>query len=140
MLSEILPHLISPKSTFCKIFTLIKYTNSSLFSSHAFPKVSVRYFIYKKVLRFKKINAIEIEVGNVGIGKNRISIIECVRIKQIFNFSQINFLQKFYSNQVYKHSLFSSHAFPKVSVRYFIYKKSSQVQKNKCNIPRNRGP
>ena len=28
MLSEILPHLISPnKSTFCKIFTQIKYTN-----------------------------------------------------------------------------------------------------------------
>ena len=39
----------------------------------------------KKVLKFKKINAIEIEVGNVGIGKNRISIIECMRIKQLNN-------------------------------------------------------
>ena len=57
-----------------------------------------------------------------------------VRNFSTFNFSEINILQNFYSNQVYNHSLFSSHAFPEVSVRYFIYKKSSQVQKNKCNI------
>ena len=49
--------------------------NHSLFSSHAFPKFSVRYFIYKKSFQVKKINAInrEIEVGNVGIGKHGIS-------------------------------------------------------------------
>ena len=53
--------IIFPKSTFCKTHTNWVYKHS-LFSSHA---------IYKKVLRFKKINAInrKIEVGNVGIGK-----------------------------------------------------------------------
>ena len=52
-----------------------------------------------------------------------------VRNSSIFYFSEINFLKNFYSNQVYKHSLFSSHAIPKFSVRYFIYKKSSQGKK-----------
>ena len=54
--SEILPHLISPKSTFCKIFSSI-------------------FYLQKKFSGLKKINAMnrEIEIGNVGIGKNRIS-------------------------------------------------------------------
>ena len=47
--SEIFPHLISPKSTFSNQI----YKHSS-FSSHAFPKFSVRYFIYKKSSGSKK--------------------------------------------------------------------------------------
>ena len=75
MLSEILPHLISPKSTFCKIFTQIKYTNIVYSLLMNFLNFEFDILFTKKVLRFKKINAInrEIEVGNVGIGKNRIS-------------------------------------------------------------------
>ena len=75
MLSEILPHLISPKSTFCKIFTQIKYTNIVYSLLMNFLKFQFDSLFTKKVLRFKKINTInrEIEVGNVGIGKNRIS-------------------------------------------------------------------
>ena len=49
IMSEICPHLISLKSTFCKIFTQIKYTNIAYsLLMHLFPKVLVRYFIYKK--------------------------------------------------------------------------------------------
>ena len=75
MLSEILPHLISPKSTFCKIFTQIKYSNIVYSLLMHFLKFQFDILFTKKVLRFKKINAIyrKIEVGNVGIGKNRIS-------------------------------------------------------------------
>ena len=36
-------------------------------------------------------------------------------------------------------SIMNSEMMSEISVRYFIYKKSSQVQKNKCNKPRNRG-
>ena len=61
-----------------------------------------------------------------------------VRNSSTFNFSEIN-LQNFYSNQAYKHSLFSSYEIPKFSVQYFIYEKCSQVQKSKCNKPRNIG-
>ena len=73
--SEILPHLISRKSTFCKIFTQIKYTNIVYSLLMNFLKFQFDILFTKKVLRFKKINAIngEIELGNVGIGKNRIS-------------------------------------------------------------------
>ena len=73
---EILPHLISPKSTFCKIFTQIKkYTNIVYSLLMHFLKFQFDILFTKKILRFKKINAInrEIEVGNVGIVKNRIS-------------------------------------------------------------------
>ena len=63
MLSEILPHLISPKSTFSKIFTQIKYTN----------------IVYSLLMHFLN-----------------------------FQFD-------------------------------ILFTKSSQVQKNKCNKPRNRG-
>ena len=75
MLSEILPHLISAKSTFCKIFTQIKYTNIVYSLLMHFLNFQFDILFTKKVLRFKKINAInrQIEVGNVGIGKNRIS-------------------------------------------------------------------
>ena len=75
MLSEILSHLISPKSTFCKIFGQIKYTNIVYSLLMHFLKFQFDILCTKKVLRFKKINAInrEIEVGNVGIGNNRIS-------------------------------------------------------------------
>ena len=75
MLSEILPHLISPKSTFCKIFTQIKYINIVYSLLMHFLNFQFDILFTKKVLRFKKINTInrEIEVGNVGIGKNRIS-------------------------------------------------------------------
>ena len=70
IMSEILPHLISPKLTFCKICTQIKYTNIVYSLKFQFDVLFT-----KKVLRFKKINAInpEIEVGNVGIGKKWIS-------------------------------------------------------------------
>ena len=73
MLSEMFPHLISPKSTFCKIFTQIKYTNIVYSLLMHFLKFQFDILFTKKVLRFKKINGInrEIEVGNVGIGKNR---------------------------------------------------------------------
>ena len=72
MLSEICPHLISPKSIFCKIFTQIKYKNIAYSLLMYFLKFQFDILFTKKVLRFKKINAInrEIEVGNVGIGKN----------------------------------------------------------------------
>ena len=76
MLSEIiLPHLISPISTFRKIFTQIMYTNIVYSLPMHFLKFQFDILFTKKVLRFKKINAInrEIKVGNVGIGKNRIS-------------------------------------------------------------------
>ena len=78
MLLEILPHLISPKSTFCKIFTQIKYTNIVYSLLMHFLNFQFDILFTKKVLRFKKINLInainrEIEVGNVGIGKNGIS-------------------------------------------------------------------
>ena len=78
MLSEILPHWISPKSIFSKIFTQIKYTNIVYSLLMHFLKFQFDILFTKKVLRFKKINAInreidQIEVGNVGIGKNRIS-------------------------------------------------------------------
>ena len=75
MLSEILPHLISPESIFCKIFTQIKYANIVYSLLMHFLNFHFDILFTKKVLRFKKINAInrEIEVGNVGIGKNRIS-------------------------------------------------------------------
>ena len=75
MLPEILPHLISPKSTFCKIFTQIKHTNIAYSLLMHFLNFQFDILFTKKVLRFKKINAInrEIEVDNVGIGKNRIS-------------------------------------------------------------------
>ena len=60
---------------FLKNFTQIKYTKIvySLFMN--FLKFQFDSLVTKKVLRFKKINTInrEIEVGNVGIGKNRIS-------------------------------------------------------------------
>ena len=71
MLSEILPHLISPKLTFCKIFTHIKYTNIVYSLLMYFLKFQFDILFTKKVLRFKKINSInrEIEVGNVGIDK-----------------------------------------------------------------------
>ena len=74
--SEIFPHLISPKSTFCKIFTQIKYTNivvDSLLMN--FLNFQFDILFTEKGLRFKKINTInrEIEVGNVGICENRIS-------------------------------------------------------------------
>ena len=75
MTSEILPHLISPKSTFCKIFTQIKYTNIVYTLLMYFLKFQFDILCTKKVLRFKKIKAInrEIDIGNVGICKNRIS-------------------------------------------------------------------
>ena len=75
MLSEIFPHLISPKSTFCKIFTQIKYKYIVYSLLMHFLNFQFDILFTKKVLRFKKINAInrEIEVGNTGIGKNRIS-------------------------------------------------------------------
>ena len=75
MLSEILPHLISRKSTFCKIFTQIKYTNVVYSLLMNFLKFQFDILFTKKVLRFKKINTInqEICVGNVGICKNQIS-------------------------------------------------------------------
>ena len=75
MLSENLPHLISPKSTFSKIFTQIEYTNIFYSFLMHFLEFQFDILFTKKVLRFKKINAIdrEIGVGNVGIGKNRIS-------------------------------------------------------------------
>ena len=75
MLSEILPHLISPKPTFCKIFTQINYTNIVYSLLMYFLKFQFDILCTKKVLRLKKINAInqEIDVGNVGICKNRIS-------------------------------------------------------------------
>ena len=71
IISEIFPHLISPKSTFCKIFTQIKYTNIVYSLLMHFLNFQFDILFTKKVLRFKKINAInwEIEVGNVGIGK-----------------------------------------------------------------------
>ena len=71
MTSEILPHLISPKSTFCKIFTQIKYTNIVYSLLMNFLRFQFDILFTKKVLRFKKINTInrEIEVGNVGIFK-----------------------------------------------------------------------
>ena len=73
--SEILPHLISPKSTFCKIFTQIKYTNIVYSLLMNFLKFQFDILFTKKVLRFKKINTInqEIYVGNVGICKHQIS-------------------------------------------------------------------
>ena len=73
--SEILPHLISPKSIFCKIFTQIKYTNIVYSLLMNFLKFQFDILFTKKVLRFKKINTInwEIYVGNVGLCKNRIS-------------------------------------------------------------------
>ena len=46
IMSEILPHLFSPKSTFFKIFTQIKYT--IVYSLLMDFLVSVRYFIFKK--------------------------------------------------------------------------------------------
>ena len=60
---QIFPHLISPKSTFCKIFTEIKYTNIvySLLMHFLKFQFNIFYFIYKKrkkVLRLKKINTI----------------------------------------------------------------------------------
>ena len=74
-MSEIFPHLISPNSTFCKIFNQIKYTDIVYSLLMHFLKFQFDISFTKKVLRFKKINTInrEIEVGNVGIGKNRIS-------------------------------------------------------------------
>ena len=71
MLSEILPDLISPKSTFCKIFTQIKYTNIVYSLLMYSLKFQFDILCTKKVLRFKKIYAInrEIDVGNVGICK-----------------------------------------------------------------------
>ena len=71
IMSEIFPHLISPKSTFCKIFTQIKYTNIVYSLLMHFLKFQADILFTKKVLRFKKINAItqKNEVGNVGIDK-----------------------------------------------------------------------
>ena len=75
ILSEIFPHLISPKSTFCNIFAQIKYTNIVYSLLMHLLNFQFDILFTKKVLRFKKINAInrEIKVGNIGIGKNRIS-------------------------------------------------------------------
>ena len=75
IMSEICPHLISPKSTFCNIFTQIKYTNIVYSLPMHFLKFQFDILFLKKVLWFKIINAIyrEIEVGNVRIGKNLIS-------------------------------------------------------------------
>ena len=69
--SESFPHLISPKSTFCKIFTKIKYTNIVYSLLMHFLKFQFDILFTKKVHEFKKINSInrEIEVGNVGIDK-----------------------------------------------------------------------
>ena len=60
--SEILPHLISPKSTFCKIFTQIKYTNIVYSLLMNFLKFQFVILFTKKVLRFKKINTINREI------------------------------------------------------------------------------
>ena len=56
--SEILLNLISPKSTFCKIFTQIKYTNIVYSLLMEFLKFQFDILCTKKMLRFKKINAI----------------------------------------------------------------------------------
>ena len=60
--SDILPHLISPKSTFCKIFTQIKYTNIVYSLLMNFLKFQFDILFTKKVLRFKKINTINREI------------------------------------------------------------------------------
>ena len=56
-------------------FTQIKYTNIVYSLLMHFLNFQFDVLFTKKVLRFKKKKAIdrEIEVGNVGIGKNRIS-------------------------------------------------------------------
>ena len=74
-LTALLTALISPKSTFCKIFTQIKYANIVYSLLMNFLKFQFDILFTKKVLRFKKINTInrEIYAGNVGVCKNRIS-------------------------------------------------------------------
>ena len=52
MLSEILPHLISPKSTFCEIFTQIKYTNIVYSLLMNFLNFQFDILFTKKVLSF----------------------------------------------------------------------------------------
>ena len=62
IMSEIFPHFISPKWTFCKIFTQTKYTNIVYSLLMHFLNFQFDILFIKKVLRFKKINAINREI------------------------------------------------------------------------------
>ena len=52
--SEICPHLISPKSTFCKIFTQIKYTNMVYSLLIHFLKFQFDILFTKKISQVQK--------------------------------------------------------------------------------------
>ena len=82
------------------------------------------YFIWVKILE-------KVDFGEIKCGKISDVISEFIMLLEVFPhlISPKSTLQNFYSNQVCKHSSFSSHAFPKFSVRYFIYKKSSGSKK-----------